>query len=664
MSNRGSAWLFSQAIQCQQKGLHEQALKICQQILGNDKKFIDAHMMQGVIWAQRQSYARAAEHFLAITKIDAKHVGAHYNLGLMWMNGGHSLEAEKAFERVLAMVPNHAPSLNGLGVIRAQRRSFEAASACFNASLAVAPNQPETLNNWGNCCVELEKFQEAEQHFLQALGLNSQYSDALFNLAKLYSRMGMPAKAIDAYQSLLRLQPTFDEARVNLSKLWVDQGQAKTAVDLLRERIESTPQNAIMWFSLGVAHKESDAHAQAIQAFDHAISLKPDYLSAYVNRGACWRELGHLDKAWSDLDRADAAMDPETQSIAWSLRATLYEDTDQQDKVENAFRRSLDLDPTNLKPRMNYGIWLLKQQRFKEGWPYYQYRHRMAAERPISWLPQLPIWRDGSTPQRLLLIGEQGVGDQVLHSRFLQVFIRQHGIPACVVVDDRMTALMSRSFPLVKFWPQSRVNELRAENFDAQMGLGDLGFLLSIDPRIDLMSEPFPLLIDNEISLPFHRRGSRPLIGVSWKSTNAKLQQDKSMALIDMMRELRHLEVDWVNLQYGEVNEEIDQVWRELGVRVHQVSGLDVKHDIEGLMKLIQDCDGVLTTSNSTAHFCGAVGQVGVVLVPYSKGKLWYWHMQDGFSSWYPSMRVVHCSRESGWISALAQAKQIFQGKW
>jgi hypothetical protein len=66
----------------------------------------------------------------------------------------------------------------------------------------------------------------------------------------------------------------------------------------------------------------------------------------------------------------------------------------------------------------------------------------------------------------------------------------------------------------------------------------------------------------------------------------------------------------------------------------------------------------VISTSNSTAHLCGAIGQRGVVMVPYNKGKLWYWHTQDGPSSWYPSLTIVHCQQQEGWAHVLNEVDQ------
>jgi hypothetical protein len=224
-----------------------------------------------------------------------------------------------------------------------------------------------------------------------------------------------------------------------------------------------------------------------------------------------------------------------------------------------------------------------------------------------------------------------------------------------VTVDDRLLVAMKRSFPDVHFWPQSERSSLKSSDFDIQLGMADLAALMSIDPRVDTLVNQASMITKEQALLSLPGCGKRPLVGLSWKSANAKNSADKSMTLLDAMAELKDFDVDWVNLQYGDVAAEIEQVKMELGIDVLQVPGLDVFNDLDGLMGLIQACDFVVSTSNSTAHFCGAIGQRGVVMVPYNKGKLWYWHTQDGPSPWYPSLHIVHGRQQNDWSHPLSE---------
>lgn len=656
-----SARLFAEAIQHQKRGLNELAWITCEKILKADPHFVDAHMMQGVILAQRQDHAAASECFGRIVAIEPGHVPARFNRGLMLSQAGLFSEAESVFRGVLALDPKHLACMNSVGVVCAQQQKFTEALGFFESALRTNPQQPDTWNNLANCQMELGQTDLAQASLKAALNLNPQHADAMFNLAKLCSRLNRPQEAADLYKALLSLHPLFHPARINLSKLWVDEGTPRSAIDLLLEPSAQAAQHAELSFSLGVAYKESEQYQAAIEVFDRTLELDPEYHSAYVNRAACWRELGQLDAAFADMACAKDAGNSETRSIWWSLYATLYEDTDQNERVEAAFLQAMALDPDNLKPRMNHGMWLLKQQRFKEAWPYYQTRHRIHASRPVRWVPDVPVWQAGEPKGRILVLGEQGVGDQVLHSKWLPLYIDRCGPPACVTVDDRLLAVMKRSFPGVNVWPQSDRSSLKPSDFDLQLGMADLAALMSIDPREDALVTRPSLIAKAPVTEGLSRRPGRPWVGISWKSANAKNSADKSLSLLDMMTALKGWEVDWVNLQYGDVAADIEQVKRQLDIEILQVPALDVFNDLDGLMALIRDCDLVVSTSNSTAHFCGAIGQKGVVMVPYNKGKLWYWHTQDGPSPWYPSLDIVHGQHQNDWSHPLSKVNDFLK---
>jgi len=77
----------------------------------------------------------------------------------------------------------------------------------------------------------------------------------------------------------------------------------------------------------------------------------------------------------------------------------------------------------------------------------------------------------------------------------------------------------------------------------------------------------------------------------------------------------------------------------------------------EGVVSLMSVCDIVLTTCNVTAHLAGALGKTGGVLVPASKGKIWYWGIQESQSRWYPSLRIFNQISPSSWIEPIEAVK-------
>ncbi len=84
------------------------------------------------------------------------------------------------------------------------------------------------------------------------------------------------------------------------------------------------------------------------------------------------------------------------------------------------------------------------------------------------------------------------------------------------------------------------------------------------------------------------------MIGVSWRSSNPETGAGRSLPLWELAQVLGGEGRRLVNLQYGEVQQEITEALERAGVVVEQVPGLDCQNDLDGLAALIRACDEVV----------------------------------------------------------------------
>ena len=203
--------------------------------------------------------------------------------------------------------------------------------------------------------------------------------------------------------------------------------------------------------------------------------------------------------------------------------------------------------------------------------------------------------------------------------------------------------------------------------FDYQAPIGDIGHLCSVAKLLEHQS-PKPILnINNSRSNDFknknHFLSDKFVCGISWKSTNKDIGSVKSLNLIDLSPLLSLENVEFVSLQYGSTADDIELVEKSIGRKIHAIDGLDIFNDLDGLSSLISNCDCVVTTSNITAHLTGAIGKKGMVLMPFSKGKIWYWHSGVGPSLWYPSLELVSQSQMNDWTDPINKCKEWVLGQ-
>ena len=66
----------------------------------------------------------------------------------------------------------------------------------------------------------------------------------------------------------------------------------------------------------------------------------------------------------------------------------------------------------------------------------------------------------------------------------------------------------------------------------------------------------------------------------------------------------------------------------------------------------------MVTISNITAHLAGSIGKKAIVLLPFSKGKIWYWHSGEGQSTWYPSLELTSQTEMNNWAEPITKSKE------
>jgi hypothetical protein len=53
----------------------------------------------------------------------------------------------------------------------------------------------------------------------------------------------------------------------------------------------------------------------------------------------------------------------------------------------------------------------------------------------------------------------------------------------------------------------------------------------------------------------------------------------------------------------------------------------------------------------------GAIGKRTFLLLPFSKGRIWYWH-QERVSTWYPSILQYYQDEDLSWNAAIKEIAQ------
>jgi ADP-heptose:LPS heptosyltransferase len=137
------------------------------------------------------------------------------------------------------------------------------------------------------------------------------------------------------------------------------------------------------------------------------------------------------------------------------------------------------------------------------------------------------------------------------------------------------------------------------------------------------------------------------------------LRRGKCAPLATFMALSQRADVRLLDLQYGDTTAE-RAAFAAAGGMLLRLADLDLFNDLDGVLAAIQACDLVVTTSNVTAHFAGALGKPTWLVYPAGNSPFYYWVPgEDGSCLWYPSVRIVTATELDTWEKAMARVQEL-----
>ena len=492
-----------------------------------------------------------------------------------------------------------------------------------------------------------EAFEQAKAHFLNGLQR---------------MELGLWGQAEQAFKASLGWMPDRPSTLTNLAACLIQLERLDEAEVLLNQTLAIDAKQGQAWLNRGLIAAGKKDFALAISHYEQAMNLNPHDAQAWSNKGLALSEMGQMDAALACMSRA-LELDPDRADY-WSNRAVVWSEQGDMGQALADHERALKVAPDDAETQYNKALLLLRLKRFKEGFDLYESRWRVDrfGGRPL--ISDVPKWK-GQSVAKLLLWSEQGLGDEIFYASFLNALSLPDTL-ITVAVDPRLVIAFKRSFPQFEVIDRHEAQRLlQIGYFQGQAPMASLGALLGMDEN-KIRGRRSPYLKSDPLRRAKFRRqltltAGMPICGVSWASKNQRIGDAKSVALARWADVLRTPAIHFVNLQYGDVADEILDARQELGCQLQVIEGLNLYDDIEGALALVDACDMIITTSNVTAHLAGALGKPACVLIPNGKGKIWYWH-DDGTSMWYPSLKLLHQKNLTDWESPMLSAKRWLLG--
>jgi tetratricopeptide (TPR) repeat protein len=429
-------------------------------------------------------------------------------------------------------------------------------------------------------------------------------------------QQGRLAEAEQIYLQVLAIEPGHPDGLHLLGMVAFQTGRDEAAAELIRQAIAIKADAPSYHSNLGNVLQSQGKLAEGGACYQRALLLKPDLAEVHLN-------LGNIFKALGDADSSLAC-----------------------------YERALSLSPELAEAAAAKAMILLLKGEFAAGWRAFERRWGTKEfETPMRAYP-LPLWTgERVVTGRLLIWGEQGIGDEVMFAGLIPDLVRA-GHRCVLDCDARLQPLFARSFPAVEVVSGVAQEILPEQDLAAHLPSGSLpGLFRNSVEDFQATTSPY-LRADPAARNRFRNRydDGRKLAGLAWQTKSNATGRSRSVDL-SMLAPLFALPgVRWVSLQYGR-HDELQKQAEAVKAPILIDRELDQLSDIDAFAAQIAAMDLVVCIDNSTAHLAGALGVPTWVLLPFAAD--WRWLRARGDSLWYPTVRLFRQVERDEWRSVV-----------
>ena len=563
------------------------------------------------------------------------------------IRSGQFNQALIEFDLALKKTPQDPHLWSNRGIVLIKLGQLNQARESLYASLNLQ-HDDQVEQNLINLLIQLNQFKEASEHNNRQLKKNKISVQLQLNRAKIAAGLNDWDESFKIYQHIVEKNPQYLPAYIayayELNKQ--EKYDEAIAINLKALKIDSNCYPAIL--NLGIAYNNKKEHENALLHLKKYINVHQQDLKAWLTIIVAQLKIYDFEGVYDSIKKAQK-IDPNNIFLKFKM-ATLYLTERKYNEAIKEFEKIILIDKDHVEAHYHLGLALLAQKKFTN--VDHEFRYRTKREKIKYGRFDDFIAKDINEKTALLIGKEQGVGDEILLSRLIPSLKKQVK-SITYVCDDRLINIFKRSLSGIDIVGESEYLE-NEKHYDAhhKINLGTI-FRFINDP-LNEIPKLNAFQVKKEIyeskKLRYSNK-SKKIIGLSWKSKNLDIGQSKSMQLADLEELLKDKKYEFINLQYGDVDNEIRQL-DQRGITIYDDRSIDKFNDLESLFAITSLCDMVITTSNVTAHIAGALKIKVFLLLPKFRGRVWYWEDQN-ISSWYPSIEIIEQDIDGSWEIAI-----------
>ena len=499
----------------------------------------------------------------------------------------------------------------------------------------------------------LQIFREAIPEILDEAernGVINQYINQAVNYAQKLSLDKKYIEAIEQYRDIMRYSGFPINIYKNIGLCMKSIGNADLAIKFLKRFEEISPDKEDVYVYLAdLTYTDIKDNRKAIEYYEKALEKNQNNFSIYNMLGhlysTCYQDK-FKDKQIEYLTRA-YELAPNNRIVVKNL-AYVYGKFDEVQKADEFYSKLMYLNPTHSDLHA-YGAYLVRHQRFSEGFKFLQHRFQKEDLKNVAF-PQLLTTKKKKwnlkvdiKDKRILVHFEQGFGDSIMFVRFLDE-LKSMCKEVSLVVQRPLISLFEDSKLGVNIYTEEQIPSI---NFDYYIPMMDLPIVCETKPSTIPKAGGYlkvPKSKINAYKKEFINDNDKIKIGIAYEGTLASKETDRDIPLRFLYPLMELPDVEVYSFQVDDLTRQMDMVPPEAQlIRL----GRTFKN-WEDTACAMNCMDFMVTTDNGVMNLAGALGIKTFGL--FNRIVEWRWFKTEGNDiAWYKSIKPFQCPTSGEW---------------
>lgn len=407
-------------------------------------------------------------------------------------------------------------------------------------------------------------------------------------------------------------------------------GNFREAIKIYDEILAKQPTNGYITNQLGVCYFNLGEYSNAITVFKKVLRIKNDIPDVYNNLGTCYVRTRQYKMAETSILISLRMKNADQTNYALG---NLYFYMKEYEKSVFHYKQISNLN-TNPRFLYNLGFSYLGQKRFLKGFSLYENRLKDTSivpqtnEIPRVEIPWIPTWDGKADYSHLLVIYEQGIGDNIQYFRFIIELSRKYPERKITYFCKNTVAHLFKPYPNIHV-----VLNLSENIFDYKAYIMSLPFYLKIktiepitenyiitNPQKDkYWTEYFETYPKKHLKIGFVHNGL----------LSSFIEKNIPLIEWNIFGDLEH--VTLICLGKGIQTKEQEKCSKNISFL-----DIDIDKPFEDSVSIIPHLDVFITVDTAIAHLAGIMNVKTWLLLGY--GSDWRWFSNsDKNSVWYSS---------------------------